>query len=108
MSTRKLSFGLRGETSFTFSGGLAKPYVRLEYQHDFQKRSIAGMAYADQLSGPIYQLNVDGADRSTWVLGLGSEFQLLKTWNLGLRYLFSQGSSSTQTHTFGISVNNRF
>ena len=108
VSTRKLSFGLRGETSFTFSGGLAKPYVRLEYQRDFQKRSIAGMAYADQLSGPIYQLNVDGADRSTWVLGLGSEFQLLKTWNLGLRYLFSQGSSSTQTHTFGISVNNRF
>ena len=102
VKTTKLSFGLRGEGRVELSEVTATPYFRVEYQHDFENPGVATMSYADQLSGPVYQLGLHGVDRDAMVIGLGSDFMRRKSWSLGMGYQYSQGSASSRMHTLGI------
>lgn len=107
ISTTKLSFGVRGETEVELSSGVAKPYFRVEYQHNFVTPDAARMAYADELY-TVYQLAIDGVDRDTLVLGLGGDLMLKKELALGMGYRYSQGSESTRIHTLGFHLKKAF
>ena len=107
ITTTKLSFGVRGETEIELSNGVARPYFRVEYQHNFEKPDAADMAYADELY-TVYQMDIDGVDRNTLVLGLGGDLMLKKNLGLGLSYRYSQGSESTRIHTLGFQLKKAF
>ncbi len=104
----KLSFGLRGETSVELETTLARPYFRVEYQHDFENPEGARMAYADDLSGPSYQIAATTLKRDTMVFGLGSDFVFKSAWTLGLRYQYSNNSGAMTMHTLGLQVRKSF
>ena len=104
----KLSFGLRGETSVELESALARPYFRVEYQHDFENPEGARMAYADDLSGPSYQIAATTLKRDTMVFGLGSDFVFKSAWTLGLRYQYSNNSGAMTMHTLGLQVRKSF
>ena len=104
----KLSFGLRGETSVELETTLARPYFRVEYQHDFENPEGARMAYADDLSGPSYQIAATTLKRDTMVFGLGSDFVFKSAWTLGLRYQYSNNSGAMTMHTLGLQIRKSF
>lgn len=106
-STTKLSVGLRGETQLEWSNGSAKPYFRIEYQHNLDTPGSAEMAYADQLF-KVYEFDIEGVDRNTLVLGLGGDVLLKKDWNLGLGYRYSYGSESTRMHALRFELKKAF
>lgn len=106
-STTKLSVGMRGETLIKFANGTAKPNFRLEFQHNFDDQGSAQMAYADTLA-TVYRLNIEGVDRNTAVLGVGSDFLLQKNWGMGLRYQLSIGSESSVVHSLAAYVKKSF
>ncbi|HJW01681.1 MAG TPA: autotransporter domain-containing protein, partial [Azospira sp.] len=85
-----------------------RPYFRAEYQHDFENPGAARMSYADDLSGPVYQITSSGVDRNALVFGAGSDFEFKSAWSLGLRYQYSNNSGSMTMHTFGINVRKSF
>ena len=105
----KLSFGLRGETTFEIDNGTVKPSLRFEYQHEFAEPGVADMMYADDLNGRVYALDMENADHNTMVLGLGLDFALRKSWQTGLSYKFSHSSSSSsQMQSFGVFLKRGF
>jgi len=105
----KLSLGLRSETAFEIDKGTIKPSLRVEYQHDFAEPGVANMVYSDDANGTVYQLDMENTDRNTMVLGLGLDFALRKSWQTGLSYKFSHGSSSSsQMQSFGVYVKRAF
>ena len=106
-STKKLSIGVRGETQIEWSSGSARPYFRVELQHNLDTPGSAEMAYADQLQ-TVYELDIDGVDRNTLVLGLGSDLLLWKDLKLGLGYRYSHGSESTRVHALRFDLRKAF
>lgn len=106
-STKKLAIGVRGETQFEWSAGSVKPYFRVEFQHNLDTPGSAEMAYADQLY-KVYELEIDGVDRNTLVLGLGSDLLLKKDLRLGLGYRYSHGSESTRMHALRFDLRKAF
>ncbi|WP_211209725.1 beta strand repeat-containing protein [Uliginosibacterium gangwonense] len=108
IATNRIAFGLRGETSVYLASVLAKPYFRLEYQHDFEKPGTTDLRYASLPSGQIYQLEMDGSDRNAAVLGFGSSFAFRRNWTLDLRYQLSKGSQATRVQSFGANVRKSF
>ncbi|MDR3409576.1 MAG: fibronectin type III domain-containing protein [Formivibrio sp.] len=105
--TTKLSLGLRGETGYQIENGIAKPYFRIEFQHDFAQPGIASMAYADQLSSAQYQYEMVSSARNNQVFALGSDFVYRKNWSWGMSYRFSH-STTTQMHTLGVQLHKSF
>ncbi|MDE2585304.1 MAG: autotransporter domain-containing protein, partial [Betaproteobacteria bacterium] len=106
--TTKLSFGLRGETMIALESAKVRPYFRAEYQHDFENPGVARLSYADDLSGPVYQISPTGVDRSALVFGAGSDFEFKNTWSLGVRYQYSNNFGSMIMHTLGVNVRKSF
>lgn len=107
ISTNKLSLGLRAEGNLKIANLTAKPNIRFEYQHDFEKPGFALMNYADQRSGTVYQLPLDGFNRNAYVLGLGTDL-FRKSWAFGLNYQFSHGSGSSNVQTLGFNIKKSF
>jgi len=108
LQTTKLSLGMRGSVLFEMENVTAKPYSRIEFQHDFAKAGVADMTYADQLAtGVTYQYDMGKTDRNNLVLGLGSDFVFFKSWELGLDYRFNR-SAETQMQTFGALLRKTF
>jgi len=108
--TTRLALGLRGETSFKLkSGTTAKPYVRLEYQHDFEKSGVAEMRFANQLGGPVYQLDSASSTRNTSLLGVGSKYLFRKSLALDFYYQFSySAASNTRINTLVVNLSKTF
>ena len=97
----KLSLGARGAVEIELENMKAKPFFRVEYQHDFAKPGVSTMAYVDQLStGATFSYDMGSADHDTVVVGLGADFLFYRTWEFGLDYRISR-STATQTRTFG-------
>lgn len=95
LSTTRLALGLRGSLLYTYESLTAKPFARVEYQRDFSDSGVATMAYADQgTSGATYQYSLSPTDRNTLVLGGGADLLFRDSWQLGLEYRYTQGSST--------------
>ena len=69
------SLGLRANWQFLYDAWNIQPLMRAEYRHDFQGSSVATMSYADLVSGPVYQANLDMYSRNSWVGGIGLQVQ---------------------------------
>ncbi len=70
------TLGLRTEYAQKTRWGTFLPYARVEYQHDFNGQSNAGLAYADLASaGPAYYVIGSPYGRDRMQVGLGTKFR---------------------------------
>ncbi|QUP55242.1 autotransporter domain-containing protein [Ralstonia syzygii] len=70
------TLGLRTEYAQKTRWGTFLPYARVEYQHDFNGQSNAGLAYADLASaGPAYYVVGSPYGRDRMQVGLGTKFR---------------------------------
>uniref|UniRef100_A0A0S4XEE5 Hemagglutinin-related protein n=1 Tax=Ralstonia solanacearum TaxID=305 RepID=A0A0S4XEE5_RALSL len=70
------TLGLRTEYTQKTRWGTFLPYARVEYQHDFNGQSNAGLAYADLASaGPAYYVMGSPYGRDRMQVGLGTKFR---------------------------------
>lgn len=93
-TSTKATLGLRGALLFEFKNFSAKPYARIEFQHDFADSGTATMAYADQVSaGTAYQYSLGEAGRNNMVLGGGADMTFFESWQLGLEYRYNHSSA---------------
>ncbi|MES2835159.1 MAG: IPT/TIG domain-containing protein [Pseudomonadota bacterium] len=56
------------------------PSFRVEYRHEFADGGIQSLQYADWLSGPTYQIQSTGWDRSEFALDLGLNMTTTGGW----------------------------
>ena len=70
------TLGLRAEYTQKTKWGTFLPFARVEYQHDFNGQSNAGLAYADLASsGPAYYVPGTPFGRDRVQIGLGTKFR---------------------------------
>uniref|UniRef100_UPI0018ED3A8B autotransporter domain-containing protein n=2 Tax=Ralstonia TaxID=48736 RepID=UPI0018ED3A8B len=70
------TLGLRAEYAQKTKWGTFLPFARVEYQHDFNGQSNAGLAYADLASsGPAYYVPSTPFGRDRVQIGLGTKFR---------------------------------
>nr|WP_232313960.1 putative Ig domain-containing protein [Ralstonia sp. A12] len=70
------TLGLRAEYAQKTKWGTFLPFARVEYQHDFNGQSNAGLAYADLASsGPAYYVPGTPFGRDRVQIGLGTKFR---------------------------------
>ena len=70
------TLGLRAEYAQKTKWGTFLPFARVEYQHDFNGQSNAGLAYADLASaGPAYYVPGTPFGRDRMQIGLGTKFR---------------------------------
>lgn len=106
--TTKVALGLRGESTVVLDTYTMRPYFRLEYQRDLESPGAAQMAYADNVSGAVYQILATGVERNSLVFGIGSDFLLRRVWTLSGRYQYTNNSGAMTMHTFGVEVRRSF
>ena len=58
------------------------PSFRFEYRHEFADGGVQNLQYADWLSGPTYQIQSAGWDRSEINLGLGLNVTTADGWKV--------------------------
>ncbi len=87
------TLGLRTEYAHAFPWGVLLPYARVEYQHDFNGQSNAGLAYADLAgAGPAYYVNGNPYGRDRMQVGLGTRFRTGPlTFGLDYNVMFGMG-----------------
>jgi outer membrane autotransporter protein len=56
------------------------PSVRLEYRNEFADGGLQSLRYADWLTGPVYQIESSGWDRSEFVLDVGLNMTTESGW----------------------------
>lgn len=96
--------GLRLEYALPMDWGVFKPRARLEYTHDFEGSSRAGLGYTDIGTLP-YSIDIDQFSRDHLTIGLGFDAQIGDAWNLGFDYQTAYGSGGqSQDHTFAVKV----
>ncbi len=90
------TLGLRTEFARKTKWGMVLPYARIEYQHEFNGRSNAGLAYADLASlGPAYTVSGSPYSQDSVQMGLGAKF-VAGTLTLGLDYSVAFGMGGLQ------------
>ena len=90
------TLGLRAEYAQPTKWGVLLPYARVEYQHDFNGQSNAGLAYADLAgSGPAYFVTSTPFGQNRTQVGIGSKFRT-RFMTLGLDYTVMFGVNSFQ------------
>ena len=104
----KVALGLRGESTVVLDSFTMRPYFRLEYQRDLESPGAARMAYADDMSGAVYQILATGVARNSLVFGLGSDFLFRRVWIVSGRYQYTNNSGAMTMHTFGLEVRRSF
>ncbi|MGH8105928.1 MAG: autotransporter outer membrane beta-barrel domain-containing protein, partial [Arenimonas sp.] len=102
IKSNMLSLGLRGSHTAELDWGMFTPQLRIEYQHDFQGDTTAGMQYASFPSSPFYEAVFDGYNRNRWLFGLGASMDFNSDWKFVFE-LQSTGSSSGNSN--GVQVN---
>ena len=76
VTTLSGTLGLRTEYAQKTRWGTFLPYARVEYQHDFNGQSNAGLAYADMAAfGPAYTVSGSPYGRDRMQVGLGTKFR---------------------------------
>jgi outer membrane autotransporter protein len=90
------TLGLRAEYVQPTKWGILLPYARIEFQHDFNGQSTAGLAYADLAgAGPAYFVTSTPFGENRTQLGVGSKFQM-RSMTFGLDYTVVFGVNSFQ------------
>jgi len=87
------TLGLRTEYAQPTRWGLFLPFARVEFQHDFNGQSGAGLAYADLAgAGPAYTVNGSPYGRDRVQVGLGAKLRT-RSMRFGLDYnvMFGMG-----------------
>ncbi|WP_183085193.1 putative Ig domain-containing protein [Trinickia fusca] len=87
------TLGLRSELEQKTRWGTFLPYARVEYQHDFNGQSNAGLAYADLASfGPAYTVSGSPYGRDSMQIGVGTKFRTgVFTFGLDYSVMFGMG-----------------
>ncbi|QHE84572.1 autotransporter outer membrane beta-barrel domain-containing protein [Hydrogenophaga sp. BPS33] len=108
--TTSLALGVRGETTVFLQGGtVARPYVRVEYLHDFAKTGVAQMSFVNRLPGVVYQIDGTRNNSNTARLALGSSYQFRNAVVIDLYYQYSYtGTSKTRADSLAVMVNKTF
>lgn len=85
--------GLRTEYAQTTRWGTFLPFARVEYQHDFNGQSAAGLAYADLAgAGPAYTVTGSPFGRDRVQVGLGGKLRMrMLTFGLDYNVMFGMG-----------------
>ena len=90
------TLGLRTQFAQATKWGMLLPYARVEYQHDFEGQSRAGLAYADFAgSGPAYFVTGTPFGQNRVQLGIGTKCQT-GSMTYGLDYSVMFGVSTLQ------------
>ncbi|PLC43482.1 autotransporter outer membrane beta-barrel domain-containing protein [Ralstonia pickettii] len=90
------TLGLRAEYAQKTKWGTFLPFARMEYQHDFNGQSNAGLAYADLASaGPAYYVPGTPFGRDRMQIGLGTKFRT-GPLTFGLDYSVMAGMGGLQ------------
>lgn len=90
------TLGLRAEYAQKTKWGTFLPFARVEYQHDFNGQSNAGLAYADLAStGPAYYVPGTPFGRDRMQIGLGTKFRT-GPLTFGLDYSVMAGMGGLQ------------
>lgn len=90
------TLGLRAEYVQKTKWGTFLPFARVEYQHDFNGQSNAGLAYADLASaGPAYYVPGTPFGRDRMQIGLGTKFRT-GPLTFGLDYSVMAGMGGLQ------------
>ncbi|MET3446578.1 putative Ig domain-containing protein [Ralstonia sp. 1138] len=90
------TLGLRAEYTQKTKWGTFLPFARVEYQHDFNGQSNAGLAYADLASaGPAYYVPGTPFGRDRMQIGLGTKFRT-GPLTFGLDYSVMAGMGGLQ------------
>jgi outer membrane autotransporter protein len=90
------TLGLRAEYAQPTKWGILLPYARIEFQHDFNGQSTAGLAYADLGgAGPAYFVTSTPFGDNRTQLGVGSKFQM-RSMTFGLDYTVVFGVNNFQ------------
>ncbi|VVE90823.1 putative Ig domain-containing protein [Pandoraea bronchicola] len=90
------TLGMRAEYAQKTKWGTFLPFARVEYQHDFNGQSNAGLAYADLASfGPAYYVPGTPFGRNRVQIGLGTKFRT-EPFTFGLDYNVMTGMGGLQ------------
>jgi uncharacterized protein YhjY with autotransporter beta-barrel domain len=79
------ALGLKLDTTQEFDGGVARPHITFEYQHEFENDQAASLNYAD-LIGTSYTTTPNVLDHNTVSIGFGSDFLLRHGLSVGWDY----------------------
>ncbi|RKP59156.1 autotransporter domain-containing protein [Pararobbsia silviterrae] len=94
VTTVSSALGLRTEYAQATPWGLLLPYARIEYQHDFDGQSTAGLAYADLSgAGPAYFVTTTPLSQNRMQIGLGTKYAM-RLMTFALDYSVMTGSNS--------------
>ncbi|WP_454767168.1 putative Ig domain-containing protein [Cupriavidus campinensis] len=87
------TLGLRTEYAQPTRLGLFLPFARVEYQHDFNGQSAAGLAYADLAgAGPAYTVTGSPYGRDRVQVGLGGKLRAGSlTFGMDYNVIFGMG-----------------
>lgn len=86
LSSRQASLGVRAQSLHETSFGWALPRLRVELVHDSISDRPATIAFADQLAGPTFSISPLETERTSLLVGIGSDFLLRRGLKLGLDY----------------------
>ena len=102
------TLGFKGEATVPLGWGTLLPFLKVEFQHDFEGDSRATLAYADlAAAGPAYVVPGDPVDSNHVQFGAGAELKL-GTFSVGLSYDTMFGWQDIQDHQFRLIFTSHF
>ena len=96
-TTVQVAAGLRAESRHQTSFGLAVPRLRAELRHAFQADREVTISFADQIGG-LYTVTPPGTDRTSLLLGVGSDFLFRNGLTVGLDYQLQRSFGNDRSH----------
>jgi large repetitive protein len=101
-----LGLGTRINYRHIFKGGALLPRLRIEYQYDLERNSVARVAYFDRISGPFSTVPLSGLEREQLMLGAGVELHLEAALAFEIEYLnrIAPSSGSDQSVQIGVKL----
>jgi hypothetical protein len=97
-TTVQIAAGLRAESRHPTRFGLAVPRLRVELRHAFDGDRDATLSFADQIGGTIYSVTPPGSDRTSILVGVGTDFVFRNGLVVGLDYQIQRSLESDRAH----------
>lgn len=97
-SRAQFAVGLRAEASHATSVGMAVPRVRFELRHANSGGGDPTLAFADLAAGPVYTVALPVTDRTSALLGIGTDLAFRGSLTFGIDYLLHRSTESYRGH----------